>query len=105
MKPTRDILARNLRVLRELRGRIGQLDLAKQIGVSRRTVARLESADVADPGVDQVRRLADSLGVSMELLATRELRAVTLPLPVELAAKLEGKDGAALLDAVVMALE
>ena len=52
------ILATNLRVLRELRGRLGQLELAQRVGVSRRTIARLENAEVADPGVDQVRGLA-----------------------------------------------
>jgi transcriptional regulator with XRE-family HTH domain len=48
------ILAANLRVLRELRGKLGQLELGQRVGVSRRTIARLESAEVGDPGVDQV---------------------------------------------------
>ena len=63
------ILATNLRVLRELRGRLGQLELAQRVGVSRRTIARLENAEVADPGVDQVRGLAAALDIGLSNLA------------------------------------
>ena len=65
------ILATNLRVLRELRGRLGQLELAQRVGVSRRTIARLENAEVADPGVDQVRGLAAALRVPTSCRAVK----------------------------------
>jgi len=98
-------LASNLRVLRELRGRMGQLDLAGRVGLSRRTVARLENAEVADPGLVQVRGLAAALNVSMRLLTERRLVQVTLPLPDSLRARLESDEGAELLERMVEAAE
>ena len=53
-----DVISANLPILRELRNRIGQLELAQRVDVSRRTIARLENAEVADPGVDLMRRIA-----------------------------------------------
>ena len=63
-----DVISANLPILRELRGRIGQLELAERVGVSRRTIARLENAEVMDPGVDLVRRIGRELGVSLAVL-------------------------------------
>lgn len=99
------ILATNLRVLRELRGRLGQLELAQRVGVSRRTIARLENAEVADPGVEQVRGLAAALGVPFELLVTRRLVPVTIPLPVEIRDRLESEEGVALLARIVRTID
>ena len=73
-------LAENLRVLRALRG-MSQLDLARAAGSSRRTIARLEAADIADPGVDQVTQLARALGVTLAMLAEGPLVTVTIPVP------------------------
>ena len=47
-----DVISVNLPVLRELSGKMGQLELAERVGVSRRTIARIENAQVGDPGVD-----------------------------------------------------
>ncbi len=80
MAPAREVLAGNLRVLRELRG-LSQLELAEKVGVSRRTVARLEAGDIADPGVEQVRSLARELGVTLPTLIDERLTLVRLPLP------------------------
>ena len=99
------ILATNLRILRELRGRLGQLELAQRVGVSRRTIARLENSEVADPGVEQVRALATELGVPFDLLVTRQLIAVTLPLPSEFRERLAGPGGPALIARIVRALD
>ncbi|HJK95294.1 MAG TPA: helix-turn-helix transcriptional regulator [Polyangiaceae bacterium LLY-WYZ-15_(1-7)] len=99
------ILATNLRVLRELRGRLGQLELAQRVGVSRRTIARLENAEVADPGVDQVRGLAAALRVPFDLLVTRRLVPVTVPVPVDVRDRLEGEDGPELLARIIRAVD
>ncbi|MEM9067924.1 MAG: helix-turn-helix transcriptional regulator [Myxococcota bacterium] len=99
------ILATNLRVLRELRGRLGQLELAQQVGVSRRTIARLENAEVADPGIDQVRGLAAALKVPFDLLVTRRLVPVTLPVPAEIRDRLEGEEGVELLARIIRAID
>ena len=99
------ILATNLRVLRELRGRLGQLELAQRVGVSRRTIARLENAEVADPGVEQVRALAGELGVTFDLLVTRQLISTTIPLPLEHSQRLASAEGPALIARIVRALD
>ncbi|MGB5811698.1 MAG: helix-turn-helix transcriptional regulator [Polyangiales bacterium] len=79
-----DVISANLPILRELRDRMAQHELADRVGVSRRTIARLESGEVADPGVDLMRRIAHELGVSLSLLTDAPLAAVTLPLPKHL---------------------
>lgn len=99
------ILATNLRILRELRGRLGQLELAQRVGVSRRTIARLENAEVADPGVDQVRSLAAALGVPFELLVTRRLVAISLAVPSDVRERLEGPEGPMLLAKIVRVVD
>lgn len=97
---TAAVLAANLRVLRELRG-LSQLDLAERVGLSRRTIARLEAADVADPGVDQVRNLARVLGVSVPLLIESKLTTTTIPVPIDRVERID----AATLDRMLRALE
>ena len=101
--PAIDVISANLPILRELHNRIGQLELADQVGVSRRTIARLEHAEVADPGVDLMRRIAGELGVTLSLVTERKLRAVTLALPEDICERLGSKDGAETLDAMVRA--
>ncbi|MBW2159570.1 MAG: helix-turn-helix transcriptional regulator, partial [Deltaproteobacteria bacterium] len=86
--PAIDVISANLPILRELRNRIGQLDLAQRVGVSRRTIARLENAEVADPGVDLLRRIAEELGVTLSLITESKLRAITLPLPEDVCERL-----------------
>ncbi len=98
-----DVISANLPVLRELRNRIGQLELAKQVGVSRRTIARLENAEVADPGVDLVSRIAGELGVSLSLATETKLSAVRLALPEDVCERLRSAEGPAILDAMVRA--
>jgi transcriptional regulator with XRE-family HTH domain len=80
-----------------------QLDLAQRVGVSRRTIARLENAEVADPGVDLMARIAEELGVTLSLLTQTRLRAVTLALPGDVCDKLESADGPKILEAMVRA--
>ena len=84
---------------------MGQLELAQRVGVSRRTIARLENAEVADPGIDQVRGLAAALKVPFEMLVTRRLVPVTIPVPVEIRDRLEGEEGVALLERIVRAID
>ncbi|MEM9192475.1 MAG: helix-turn-helix transcriptional regulator [Myxococcota bacterium] len=91
---TQEVIAANLRILRDLRG-MSQLDLAERVGVSRRTVARLEAGDIADPGVQQIQNLAEALGVTVALLIEQKLSTVRVPIPEALvdridAARLEG---------------
>jgi transcriptional regulator with XRE-family HTH domain len=98
-----DVISANLPILRELRSRIGQLDLSQRVGVSRRTIARLENAEVADPGVDLMRRIAQELSVSLSLLTEKKVRAVTLALPEDVCEALGSKERAEILDAMVRA--
>ncbi len=98
-----DVISANLPILRELCDRIGQLDLSGRVGVSRRTIARLENAEVADPGVDLMRRIAQELGVTLSLLAESKLRAVTLALPEDVCERLATSEGPEILEAMVRA--
>ena len=100
---TIDVISANLPILRELHDRIGQLDLAQRVGVSRRTIARLESAEVSDPGVDLISRIGNELGVSLSLLTECKVRAVTIALPEDVCERLESSEGAGVLDAMVRA--
>ncbi|MBW1761978.1 MAG: helix-turn-helix transcriptional regulator [Deltaproteobacteria bacterium] len=101
--PAIDVISANLPILRELRNRIGQLELAERVGVSRRTIARLENAEVADPGVDLMTRIAGELGASLALVTESQLRAVALALPEDVCDRLGSKQGAEILDAMVRA--
>ncbi len=96
-----DVISANLPILRELRNRIGQHELAERVGVSRRTIARLESGEVADPGVDLIRRIASELGVSLSYLTETRMRAVTLPLPEDICARLESEDAGVILETMI----
>lgn len=98
-------LATNLRVLRDMRGRLGQLDLAERIGVSRRTIARLESAEVTDPGIEQIKSIADALRVPFHLLVSRRLVPVTIPVPAEIRDRLESEEGVELLVRMIQAAD
>jgi transcriptional regulator with XRE-family HTH domain len=98
-----DVISANLPILRELRKRMGQLELAHRVGVSRRTVARLENGQVTDPGVALMGRIAKELGVTLSLLTERKLRAVTLALPEDVCERLGSAEGPAILDAMVRA--
>jgi transcriptional regulator with XRE-family HTH domain len=98
-----DVISANLPILRELRNRIGQLDLAQRVGVSRRTIARLENAEVADPGVDLMSRIAAELGVTISLITKSKLRAVTLALPEEICERLASAEGPEILETMVRA--
>jgi transcriptional regulator with XRE-family HTH domain len=93
---TRDVIARNLRTLRELRG-LSQLELAQQVGVSRRTVARVEAAEIADPGLDQVWDMARVLGVTLEMMCDQSLVSLEVPLPEDVRDLLVSERGAAIL--------
>ena len=101
--PTLDVISANLPVLRDSHERMGQLDLAERVGVSRRTIARIENADVGDPGIDLIARIAEELGVSLSLLATEELQLITLPLPASICARLNTEEAPALLDKMIAA--
>jgi transcriptional regulator with XRE-family HTH domain len=96
---TRDLIAKNLRTLRDLRG-LSQLELAQRVGVSRRTVARLEAAEIADPGIDQIRDMARVLGVTVEMLCEQKLVPLELPVPEDLRDLLTGENAAPVLAAM-----
>ena len=97
------VISANLPILRELRNRIGQLELAQRVGVSRRTIARLENAEVADPGVDLMSRIASELGVTLSLVTESRLQAMTLALPEEICDRLASAGGPELLETMVRA--
>ena len=96
-----DVISANLPILRELRNRIGQHELAERVGVSRRTIARLESGEVADPGVDLMHRIASQLGVRLSHLTETRIRAITLPMPEDICARLESEDAALILEVMI----
>lgn len=96
-----DVISANLPILRELRGRIGQHELAERVGVSRRTIARLESGEVTDPGVDLMSRIAGELGVTLSHLTETRIRAVTLALPEDICARLDSDQAPAILEAMI----
>ncbi|MEM7434058.1 MAG: helix-turn-helix transcriptional regulator [Myxococcota bacterium] len=96
-----DVISANLPVLRELRGRMTQNDLAERVGVSRRTIARLESGEVADPGVDLTGRIAQELGVTLSQLTEAPLELVRVPIPTDLRGELQRPEA---LEAIVRTL-
>lgn len=98
-----DVISANLPILRELRNRIGQLELAQRVSVSRRTIARLENAEVADPGVDLMGRIGRELGVTVSVLTESKLQSVTLALPEDIAERLAGPEGPETLEAMIRA--
>ena len=98
-----DVISANLPVLRELRGRMGQLELAERVGVSRRTIARLENAEVADPGVDLVRRIGRELGVTLATLTESPLEPFEIPLPEDVCKKLSSDEAPQILEAMIRA--
>ena len=98
-----DVISANLPILRELCDRIGQLELAQRVGVSRRTIARLEKAEVADPGIDLLTRIGSELGVTLPVLTERSLQAVTLALPEDVCTLLASAEGPQTLEAMIRA--
>lgn len=94
--PSKNAIADNIRTLRKLRD-LPQQDLAEQVGVSPRTLARLEHGEVSDPGIGQVRALAQALGVTVDWLSNEKLVSVTLPVPQKVAHALQGPQGPRLL--------
>ena len=98
-----DVISANLPILREIRDRIGQLELAERVGVSRRTIARLENAEVTDPGVDLMGRIARELGVSLAVLTECEVEAVTIALPKDVVARLRSEEAPRALDTMIRA--
>jgi len=93
---TKDVIAANLRTLRKVRG-LSQPELAAKVGISPRTVARLEAAQVADPSINHVRDLARALGVTVDLLSETALEPLTIAVPVKLKDVLETPEGLTLL--------
>jgi transcriptional regulator with XRE-family HTH domain len=89
---TKDVIAGNLRTLRKVRG-LSQPDLAAKVGISPRTIARLEAGQVADPSINHVRDLARALGVTVDMLSESELVPLTLAVPVTLRAALDSPEG------------
>jgi transcriptional regulator with XRE-family HTH domain len=98
-----DVIAANLPLLRELADRMGQVELAQRVGVSRRTIARLENAEVADPGVDLLTRIGRELGVSLSVLIESEVEAMWLALPKDLTELLASESGPEVLEAMIRA--
>jgi len=94
---SRDLIARNLRTLRDLRG-LSQHELAERVGVSRRTVARLEAGEIADPGIDQIRAMARVLGVDVTTMCEQRLVPLELAVPEDIRELLTSENGAAILE-------
>ena len=93
---TKDVIAANLRTLRKVRG-LSQPELAAKVGISPRTIARLEAAQVADPSINHVRDLARALGVTVDLLSESELVPLTIAVPARLKQVLDTPEGLSLL--------
>jgi transcriptional regulator with XRE-family HTH domain len=93
---TKDVIAANLRTLRKVRG-LSQPELASKVGISPRTIARLEAAQVADPSINHVRDLARALGVTVDLLSESALEPLTIAIPVKLKGVLDTPEGLGLL--------
>jgi transcriptional regulator with XRE-family HTH domain len=93
---TKDVIAANLRTLRKVRG-LSQPELAAKVGISPRTIARLEAAQVADPSINHVRDLARVLGVTVDLLSESELQPLTIAVPARLRQVLDTPQGMSLL--------
>lgn len=93
---TKDVIAANLRTLRKVRG-LSQPELAAKVGISPRTIARLEAAQVADPSINHVRDLARALGVTVDLLSESELLPLTIAVPARLKQALDTPEGLSLL--------
>ena len=93
---TKDVIAANLRTLRKVRG-LSQPELAAKVGISPRTIARLEAAQVADPSINHVRDLARALGVTVDLLSESELMPLTIAVPAQLKKVLDTPEGLSLL--------
>jgi len=76
---------------------LSQPELAAKVGISPRTIARLEAAQVADPSINHVRDLARALGVTVDLLSESELLPVTIAVPSHMRDILETSEGMSLL--------
>jgi transcriptional regulator with XRE-family HTH domain len=103
MAETKDVIAANLRTLRKVRG-LSQPELAQKVGISPRTIARLEAGQVADPSINHVRALARSLGVTVDLLSESELKPLTIAVPAQLLETLSTPEGLELLSAALRQL-
>ena len=68
----RQVVARNLRVLRKQKG-LSQEELAFQAGINRNYVGQIEREEKS-PTVDMIEKLASSLGMSPELLLVRQIK-------------------------------
>ncbi len=93
---TKDVIAANLRTLRKVRG-MSQPELAEKVGISPRTIARLEAGQVADPSINHVRSLAQALGVTVDLISETELKPLTIAVPAQLREVLDTPEGLSLL--------
>lgn len=93
---TKDVIAANLRTLRKVRG-MSQPELAERVGISPRTVARLEAGQVADPSINHVRDLSRALGVTVDMLSESELAPLTIAVPSKLRDVLQTPEGLSLL--------
>ena len=93
---TKDVIAANLRTLRKVRG-LSQPELAAKVGISPRTIARLEAGQVADPSINHVRDLARALGVTVDLISESELAPLTIAVPARVKQVLDTAEGLELL--------
>jgi transcriptional regulator with XRE-family HTH domain len=100
MPETKDVIATNLRTVRKVRG-LSQPELAAKVGISPRTLARLEAGEVADPSINHVRALARALGVTLDLMSECELKPLTIAVPAELSGTLDTPEGLSMLAELV----
>lgn len=92
----KNLIAENIRTLRKLRD-LPQQDLAEKVGVSPRTLARLEHGEVADPGIRQLSALSEVLGVTVDWLTNEKLVGVSVAVPERVAQALQSPQGPRLL--------
>jgi transcriptional regulator with XRE-family HTH domain len=71
------------------------------VGISPRTLARLEAGEVADPSINHVRALSRALGVTVDLLSECELKPLTIAVPAVLRDTLDTPEGLAMLAELV----
>jgi transcriptional regulator with XRE-family HTH domain len=53
---------------------MGQAELARRVGISKQAMYQIEHNVVTDPGVLKVKAIADTLGVSVDMLLGRPLK-------------------------------
>jgi transcriptional regulator with XRE-family HTH domain len=67
MSKTISIIARNIKKLRKDKG-LSQDKLSRLADVAHATIIKIESGGIKSPTIDTVQKIADALGVSLDVL-------------------------------------